>query len=154
MSNLLSVKPFRAIGMDISSLTDILHSEKCSCVIFNHGDLSRYHRRGVKDLYELLIENPSVLDGALIADKVIGKGAAALMTVGKVRSVYADVISNPALELFKEAAVSVKYAICVPNIINRAGNGICPVETLCLGCKTAEECIPHIQTFINQQNQS
>ncbi|MDE6278634.1 MAG: DUF1893 domain-containing protein [Paramuribaculum sp.] len=140
--------------MDISSLTDILHSEKCSCVIFNHGDLSLYHRRGVKDLYELLIGNPSVLDGALVADKVIGKGAAALMIVGKVKSVYADVISNPALELFNESGVSVKYAMCVPNIINRAGNGICPVETLCLGSKTAEECIPYIKSFINQQNQS
>lgn len=140
--------------MDIASLTDILHSEKCSCVIYNHGSISRFHQRGVKDLYELLTGNPAILNGAIIADKVIGKGAAALMIVGKVKSVYADVISNPALELLVKADVPVKYAMCVSNIINRAGTGICPVETLCLGCKTAEECIPNIQSFINQQTQS
>ena len=37
------------------------------------------------------------MKGAAIADKVIGKGAAALMVLGGFKTVYADIISTPAL---------------------------------------------------------
>ena len=57
-------------------LIDLLHVEACSCVIRN-GDVTRIFReRGVKDLYRLLEEEPELLDGAFVADKVVGKGAA------------------------------------------------------------------------------
>ena len=139
--------------MDLSQLIEILHQEKCSCVISNFGNIYTYHQRGVKDLYELLINNRELLKGAIVADKVIGKGAAAIIAVGCVKSVYSDVISSPALELLKSAGISVRYGICVPNIINRAGTGICPVEALCSECRTAAECIPHIESFIKQIQQ-
>lgn len=138
--------------MDISQLIEILHHEKCSCVIANKDRIATFHQRGVRDLYDLLNGNPSLLSGSLIADKVVGKGAAALMIVGGVVSVYADVISRPALDLFIASGLTVSYGICVPNIVNRTATGICPVETLCLECKTASECIPLIEKFIQQNN--
>lgn len=136
--------------MEIEALVGILHTENCSCVIFNAGIISRYHQKGVKDLFTLLNNEPEKLDGAIIADKVIGKGAAALMILGKVKRVYADVISQPALSLFNNARIEVSYGMCVPNIINRTKTGICPVETLCIKCKTPEECLPLITQFINE----
>ena len=36
----------------------------------------------------------------------------------------------------------------VPHIINRAGDGICPVERLCAGARTAAECLPLIEGFL------
>lgn len=135
--------------MDILQLADILHREDCSCVIWNEGKISLFHQRGIKDLYALWTENPLLLNGAIVADKVIGKGAAALMVAGYVKSVYANVISIPALELLNSTDIPVKYETCVPHIINRAGTGLCPVEKLCLECKTVDECILHIEQFIN-----
>lgn len=136
--------------MDMLSLADILHKEKCSCVIWNNGSLSIYHERGIKDLYSLLTEQPDVLKGAMIADKVIGKGAAALMILGGVKTVYTDVISSPAMDLFAGNGIEVRYGKIVANIINRSGDGICPVEKLCLECNTAEACLPQIRNFIKQ----
>ena len=81
-------------------LIDLLFAEKCSCVIRN-GDTTRIFReRGVKDLYRLLDEEPEFLDGAFVADKVVGKGAAALMILGGVGELFADIISLPAAQLF------------------------------------------------------
>ena len=74
------------------------------------------------------------------------------MILGGVKAVYADVISRPALELLSTADVSVDYGECVCNIINRAGTGICPVETLCLDSRSSEECLPLIEKFISQMN--
>lgn len=129
---------------------DILHSEECSCVIVNGNEIVRCHERGVKDLYRIFKNRPALLAGAFIADKVIGKGAAAIMVAGGVASVYTDVISRPAMELFRKNGVEVESPLCVDNIINRAGTGICPVEQLCAACKTAEECLPLIEGFINK----
>ena len=136
------------VGIDIVGM---LHREGCSCVIFNHGKVTLCHERGVADLYRILHTDPALLSGASVADKVIGKGAAALMVVCGVSSVYADVISLPALELFEATGIPVEYAELVPGIINRSGTGPCPVEALCRDCHTAAECIPEIEKFIREQ---
>ncbi len=123
----------------------------CSCVIVSGGRLNVFHRRGVQDLYQLLNDKPTLLHGAFVADKVVGKGAAALMIVGGVVAVFAQVASEPALELFRLAGVSVEVEHIVPHIINRAQTGMCPVEARCAGCRTAEECLPQIEAFLHEQ---
>jgi len=107
------------------------------------------HRRGIIDLYELLQNSPGVLDKAVIADKVVGKGAAALMALGHVAQVHARVMSSDALALLAEEGITASYDIEVASIINRAGTGRCPVETMCLPCTTAVECLPYIRSFIH-----
>ena len=124
-----------------------LHAEGCSCVILN-GDITRtFHQRGVKDLHHLLHTEPEVLKGAMLADKVVGKGAAVLMVAGGVEWVYAEVISESALELLTENNIPTDYGKVVKNIINRAGTDICPVEKLCLGCSTIEQSLKAIDDF-------
>lgn len=132
----------------IEELVEILHKENCSCVIYSNGEITLCHERGVKDLFRLLTCEPRVLSGGIVADKVVGKGAAALMIAGGVREMYAEVISEPALKLFQGSSLRVSYGQCVAHIINRAGTGICPVEKLCLDCETAHECMPLIERFI------
>lgn len=132
----------------LKQLRHILHTTNCSCVIANGDKIKSFHQRGIKDLYELLNSNRSLLEGATIADKVIGKGAAALMIAGGVTMVYADVISEPAMELFKQHSIKVEYDKKVANIINRRGDGICPVEERCAECKTIEECLVKIEEFV------
>lgn len=133
-------------------LIDRLHAEQCSCIIRNGAQVRTFGQRGVKDLFRLLDEEPELLRGAFVADKVVGKGAAALMILGGVEEVYADVASTAALELFASRGVKVECALEVPQIINRAGTGRCPVETLCLDCRTAEACLEPIRNFIHHNS--
>lgn len=134
--------------MNREQIIDLLHASACSCVIANGERIESFHERGVKDLHRLLYDDRALLDGAFIADKVVGKGAAALMVAGGVQSVYTDVISQGALTLFSQSGVEVEYGVLVENIINRTGTDICPVEKLCKDCLTAEECLPLISKFI------
>ena len=127
-----------------------LHSEGCSCVITDGEVFQSYHQRGVKDLYEILSTQPEVLCNAFIADKVVGKGAAALMILGGVTDMHADVLSRPAAELLDKESTPYTYGKLVDNIINRRGDGICPVESLCQSCTSATECLPLIKNFIIQ----
>jgi len=125
----------------------LLH-EGCSCVVFNFGEMRLFHERGVADLYRLLQARPSFLFGAFVADKVVGKAAAALMVLGEVDSVYAGVVSRPALDLFRRYRIPVSYRREVPYVANRAGTGRCPLETRCWDDRTPEECLGHIRAFL------
>lgn len=131
----------------MEELKEILFAGAYSLVMRN-GEIRTFDGRGVSDLFRLLKEDPAFMKGAEAADKVIGKGAAALMILGGVRDVYGEVVSEAALRLFEDEGVKVSYGTLVPHIINRKGDGICPVETLCADCRTAEECLPLISDFI------
>lgn len=131
----------------MEELVKLLHEGNHSLVVAN-GTVRTFDRRGVADLYDLFCHEPEFLAGASVADKVVGKGAAALMVLGKVSALHTDVISQGALELLRDSSVKVSYGQSVPHIINRSGTGWCPVETLCRECRTADECLPLIGKFI------
>lgn len=134
-------------------LIDLLHRGRHSLVVAG-DEVRTFDGCGVSDLYRLLTNEPNLLRRASVADKVVGKGAAALMVEGGVREVYADVVSTPALALFRVGGIPVRYGQEVPHIVNRAGNGICPVEQLCRDCTTATECIPLIAAFMQRLSAS
>lgn len=128
---------------------DLLFAEGCSCVIRNGDQLRIFRERGVKDLRRLLKEQPEFLLGAFVADKVVGKAAAALMILGGVKEVFADTVSRPALDLLSKSRIEVAYTLEVPHIINRTKTGWCPLETRCRDLKTPGECLAQIDDFID-----
>ena len=132
----------------MNRLIDILHQGAYSCVIRKGDDLRTFHQRGVADLWQLCQADEHFLQGAHIADKVIGKGAAALMIYGGATQVYADVISQPALHLLESHGISVSYKQLTERILNRRADGLCPVETLCVGLSTIDDMIEAISRFI------
>ena len=115
----------------MKQLIDILHNEGLTLVIKSaDGNLHRFTQRGVKDLVSLVSECPEVLQGAIIADKAVGKAAAACMVVGGVRQVHADVMSEPALAMLQNHGADAQYGQLVDHIINRTGTDWCPMERL------------------------
>lgn len=135
----------------MKQLIERLKQEGCSVVIRSQDGERCYWQRGVADLLHLLHDEPEVLLHAQLADKVVGKGAAALMALGQVREVYALTISQPALRLLQEAGIKVDYDQCVDHIINRAGTDWCPIEKLCSTAASPEECLPLIEAFIGSR---
>lgn len=134
----------------MEELIKLLHLGGYSCVIAN-GEVRRtFTQRGVADLYDLLTLEPDFLQGASIADKVVGKGAAALMILGGIKELYTDVISAKALELFRQSDVKVDFKQEVPFIWNRDRTGWCPVETMCSEEESAEAILPMIRDFLEK----
>lgn len=133
----------------MQSLTTLLHDGNHTLVVAGgEGEVRTFDRRGVADLFDLLTAEPQFLRGAVVADKVVGKGAAALMISGGVAEVHTGIISEAALALFAGSNVRVTFDRQVPFIRNRTGTGCCPVEALCRDCATAAECLPRIRNFI------
>lgn len=132
----------------MEDIIERLHAGKHTCVIKNGTEIRTFDRRGVADLYDLYQEESAFMKEAAVADKVIGKGAAALMALGGVKTVYADVISTPALALLRKACIQVTFAQEVPAIENRDKSGWCPLESACRQIESPAEIYPVIQNFI------
>lgn len=115
------------------------------------GEIFVYGGRGITDLLCLLTKSPDLLRGAMLADKVVGKAAAALMILGGVKAVYAETVSESALQLFADLSkhtfkgaarhVEVSYGNMVDHIVNRTNTGWCPMELACKDAPTAEDCL-------------
>lgn len=116
------------------------------------GDIVKFHNPGVKDLYNLVVTRPVVLKGACVADRVIGRGAALLMVKGCVAEVFAEVVSEPALDVLRHAGIATSYNTLVPNIINRNGTDMCPVEKLTMTVSNPDVALEKIKEFLINNN--
>ncbi len=132
----------------------MLHSGEYSCVVENFDEIFTFTGKGVSDLYNMIKNKSGFLKKASIADKVVGKGAAALMILGGVEKMYADVISLSALILLREAGVENDFGRVVPLIQNRDKTDWCPLEKLCYDETSAEAILPIVEKFINDMKKS
>jgi iron complex outermembrane receptor protein len=133
----------------MEKLIKILHEGDYSCVVENFEEIFTFTGRGVSDLYDMIKNKPDFLQNARIADKIIGKGAAALMILGGVKDVYADVISLSALILLREAGIEADFGRVVPFIWNRDKTDWCLLEKICYEETSAKAILPLIEEFIN-----
>lgn len=85
-------------------------------------------KRGIAPVLELLDADDAFLQDAAVADKVVGKAAALLFVRGGVGSVYAQTISEPAAAVLRAHKVLFVCRETVPHIVNRTGDGMCPME--------------------------
>lgn len=131
---------------------DTLHREKCSCVILKNNELSIYRGPGISDLLRILKTDPDELKGAFVADKVIGKASAAMLILGEVEAVHADLISESAINLLHGYNIDVTFGEKTAVILNRAKNDICPMEKICSEETEPKGCYKRINDFIANKN--
>lgn len=131
-------------GLTASELYQQL-KESSHTLALHNGETHFYDERGVADLFRLVTKTPELLKGAIVADKVVGKAAAALMITGKIAELHTHVVSRPALHLLSTSDIKHSYDILTDQIRNRTNTGFCPMESLCLECNTAEECFDKIK---------
>lgn len=108
--------------------------------------------RGVKPLLYLLENEKGFMKGASVADKVIGKAAALLMVLGEIKEVHTGIISEPAMKVFEKYNIPFFFDTKVERIINRKGDGLCPMETLCLEVEEPTEAEKRIKDWLIEHN--
>lgn len=135
----------RGASVEGFQMLEMLNRQGLSLLVFNHDSLTTHSNRGIRDLLLLISEQPERLHGAVVADKVIGKSAAAIMIVGGVKEVHTNLICTPARELFETNGVRVFATEEVPMILNRDRSGMCPMDTRIANIESIEECVAILQ---------
>lgn len=109
----------------------ILMDDNYTCVVVQGKDVVMTScDRGVKPLMQLYESEKSKAISLVLADKVIGRAAAFLAVLCGITSIYTVVISEEAKKVLSAYHIPVTYEKEVPYIINRSGDGKCPMEEL------------------------
>lgn len=97
---------------------------------------------GVKPIVSKLNENINFYKDADIEDTVVGKAAACLYVLAKIKYVYAHTLSEPAKTYLENNNVSFKYDELVKEIRNRTNTDMCSLDTdMC----SLEKSVIHIE---------
>ena len=106
-----------------------LDDTSASLVVMNkNGEIREFYNRRVIDIGSLIKSEENFLDGAIIADKVIGKVASALLVLAGVKEIYARTISEYAIEVLENNNIKYSFGNRVDYIINNDKTGMCPME--------------------------
>ena len=112
-----------AVLMALSMIAE----NKASCVVVKRNEITEtINARGIAPILKLY-ENGTLKD-AFIVDKIIGKAAAMLMTLGEIKGCYGVTMSQSAIDWLTKKGIPFEYRFCTDKIINRTGDDICPME--------------------------
>ena len=138
--------------IDIVLAKKRLETEDFSLVIVNtHTIVYSSKRKGIFPLYDAVTNDNVKTQGASVADKVTGKGAALLCVYGKIKCLYSDIISKSALKVLTDNGVEVSYGKLVEYIKNREGDGRCPVETLASSINSPQKAMDAVEIFLKEK---
>lgn len=120
-----------------------------SCVVVKHNRIiSSDSPRGIAhviDLYE-----SGKLKNAFVADKIVGKAAAMIFTLGGVKGCYGENVSESAVLWLKKHNIPLTYTNCSEYIINRTGDGLCPMEETVLDICDAKDALIALKSKITE----
>jgi hypothetical protein len=92
----------------------------------------------------------SGLDGAFIADKIVGRAAALLCVYCGVKGVYAIVLSKGGKQVLDENSIPVEFESLVPRILNRPKTDMCPFEKAVAAVSNAEEAYEKLKSCMER----
>ncbi len=125
---------------DLDIAKSELYEEHLTLVIVKNGSVlfeTGSHRiSGFLDAVEKL---GTALEGASVADRVVGKAVAFLCVYAKVKEVYAGVLSRKAQAVLKENKINVEWRELVDNVLNVDKSGMCPFEKAAAGISSPEK---------------
>lgn len=101
--------------------------ETLTCVLCRDGAVYESRKSGIAPMIDFLDAGYD-LRGFCAADRIVGKAAALLFVLAGVKSVYAEVLSEEGLRVLNARGISVAYVTLTPYIVNRKGDGPCPME--------------------------
>ena len=89
-----------------------------------------YHssERGIKPVISKMNEDLYYFRDLIVSDKLIGKASAMLLCLSGVKEVYTVTLSKAGQEIFEKYGIPYHYDELVEYIINRKGDGMCPME--------------------------
>lgn len=115
--------------LSVEKAKQMIKNGQASCVIIkNNNIISTATGQGISPLISIYEDKPEILDGAFVVDKIIGKAAAMMIVLGGAKRAYGEIMSASAFDYLKEHGCVTEYGERIEVVVNRAGDGMCPLE--------------------------
>lgn len=103
---------------------------------------------GVRELLATADRIGPEIRGASLADKVVGKAVALIVVHAGIRAVDTRVASEPAVRFLNVHGIPLQAGTIVPQILNRKGDGPCPMEKATLPFEEVAPGLQQLRDFI------
>ncbi len=125
---------------NITLAKSFLGKDNCVFVIAKDGDIIfRSFKKGIQPFFDALEVHPrDFYTDCSIADRVIGKAALMLAAYLGAKEVYTPLASQHAVSSAKKLNLDLHTMETVPYIINRSGDGMCPMENAVIEVENVE----------------
>jgi hypothetical protein len=105
-----------------------------SFVLINQGKTTYQSKsRGLTPLIFCFKNYQQEMRGVAVFDKVVGRAAALILAETGIKKVLTPLICEEAIKILRAKKIKVEYTKKVKNILNRAGDDLCPMEKLSAG---------------------
>ena len=112
---------------DIETAKKLFADGEYTCVLCRNGAVVTRTERGIKPLIDF-IDSGKDYCGFAAADKIVGKAAALLYVRLGIKALYAETLGVAAKDICLRYGISVEYGTLTDGIVNRRGDGLCPME--------------------------
>ena len=134
---------------DLSQARQLLDSAKLAFVLVKDGQvIASGDDYGVRELLAAVDRLGPLARGASLADKIVGKAVALIVVHAGICAVDTRVASESAVKLLKLHGVPFHTAAIVPQILNRSGDGPCPMEKVTTPFEEVAPGIEALRAFI------
>ena len=134
---------------DLAQARQLMVDEKLAFALVRDGTvIARGADYGVVELLAAIRLLGLQARGASLADKVIGKAVAMIAAHAGFRAVTTPVASEAAIRVLQAHGIAHHVTTVVPTILNRRGDGSCPMEQLMQPLEDPAEAVTQLGAFI------
>lgn len=134
---------------DIDIAKRLLIEENLALVVVKNSEvIFKSIDKGIKPMYILATEMQEKAEGASLADRVIGRGAALLCGYIGINEVYTELISEGGIDTLNKYNISFTMAKLCPYIKNRDKTGYCPIEKISMDLEDPILLLQKIKDFL------
>jgi hypothetical protein len=105
-------------------------------------------RPGVGELLAAVDQLGGECRGASLADKVVGHAVAVVVLQAGITGVATPLASRTAADLLEAHGVELMPTTVIPQILNRRGDGPCPLERLTRSAASPQEALAKLREFL------
>ncbi len=134
---------------DLELAKQTFESDGAAFVLVKNGRvLAQGTRDGIGELLAAVETLGVETHGASLADKIVGKAVAMVAASAHLRAIYSPLASQAAQFVLAARQIELTADRLVPLILNKRGDGPCPMERLTLPLEDPQDAVHALQAFV------
>lgn len=140
---------YKPLMNDLDIAKKQLHQKELTLIIVKKGEiLFETVSRKISGFLAAIEKFGAILEGASVADQVVGKAISLLCVYAGIREVYAEVLSREAQAVLKENEIPFEWKELVDDILDSNRSDVCPFEKAAADISDPERAYETFKTLL------